>query len=361
MAISLSHGGTTTYSSSSRSDQVLVGTIEGVVTIERDAEGSGWHVAHRGLTDKHVHAIVIEPDSGTIFAGASHGSFHASTDGGHTWEQRDNGLTENDIYSLALARVNGGARIYAGTEPAHLFYSDDLGHHWTDLPALRSVDTSRWTFPAPPNIAHTKYVTFHPNDSNTVFVGIEQGGFLKTTDSGQTFHAIVGMDDDVHRIAVDPHHPERIYVATGFGMFVTLDGGDTWEQRTAQGHQIGSYPDTMVFHPRLPDLMFVGSAKDGPGSWRENNFAGSRISKSADGGRTWETLGHGLPDRLQSAFEAMTLEDWGESCSLFAATATGEVWCSDNAGESWSEIFADLAPVSKGTHYQLKERKKIMG
>ena len=69
MAITLSHGGSSIYSSPSPSSQVLVGTIEGVASIERD--GGEWRVAHRSLTDKHVHALVIEPDSGTIFAGAN--------------------------------------------------------------------------------------------------------------------------------------------------------------------------------------------------------------------------------------------------------------------------------------------------
>jgi len=58
-----------------------------------------------------------------------------------------------------------------------------------------------------------------------------------------------------------------------------------------------------------------------------------------------------LPDRLRPAFEAMCLEDWGDSFSVFAATATGEVWCSDDGGEHWSEVVTGLAPISKGDHY----------
>src|SRR6266852_795165 len=51
MAITLSHGGPTIYRSPARSRHVLVGTIQGVVCMERDAHGPGWHVAHRTLTD----------------------------------------------------------------------------------------------------------------------------------------------------------------------------------------------------------------------------------------------------------------------------------------------------------------------
>src|SRR6266852_1867161 len=78
MAITLSHGGPTIYRSPAPSRHVLVGTIDGVVCLERDSGGSGWHVARRTLTDKHIHALLLEPESGTLFAGVNHGSIFAS-------------------------------------------------------------------------------------------------------------------------------------------------------------------------------------------------------------------------------------------------------------------------------------------
>jgi len=352
MAITLSHGGPTIYRSSTPSRQVLVGTIEGVVCLEREPTGAGWRVARRTLTDKHVHALLLEPESGTLFAGANRGSIFASLDGGETWERRDQGLTESNVYSLACVRRPEGVRVFAGTEPAHLFYSDDLGRGWIELTSFRSVDTSRWTFPAPPNVAHTKHINFHPNEPDTLFIGVEQGGLLKSTDAGKTFRMIPGMDDDVHRTLFNPQNPDRIYITTGIGMYVSSDGGSTWEQWTDLKHEIGGYPDLLVLHPRRPELMFIASAEKGPGSWRREHYAGSRISRSVDGGKSWELLlRHGIPDRLRTAFEAMCLEDWGQSFSLFAATATGEVWCSDDGGERWSEVVSGLAPISKGDHY----------
>src|SRR6267142_3744437 len=109
MAIGLSHGGTTIYSSPSLSNEILVGTREGVVTLARD--GSDWKVIHRAMTDKHISAIIKEPESGLTFAGAFHGSVHASADDGKSWESRDTGLTQNDVYSLALQRIKGRARL----------------------------------------------------------------------------------------------------------------------------------------------------------------------------------------------------------------------------------------------------------
>src|SRR5947209_2429388 len=115
MAIALSHGGTTIYTSASPSNEVLVGTREGIVSIQRNAGGQGWHVAQRALTDRHIHAIIAEPESGALLAGAHKGGVSVSLDGGKSWTDRNTGLTELDIYSLAAAKVDGRVRIYAGT------------------------------------------------------------------------------------------------------------------------------------------------------------------------------------------------------------------------------------------------------
>ena len=85
-----------------------------------------------------------------MFAGAFFGSVHASADGGKTWERRDNGITVHDVYSLASNVVEGKVRVYAGTEPAHLFCSEDLGQHWSDsrrCVRYRALQVGRFQLP----------------------------------------------------------------------------------------------------------------------------------------------------------------------------------------------------------------------
>ena len=352
MTIALSHGGPTVYSSDERSRRVLVGTAKGVVTLER--EGDGWREASVALPDKHISAMLIEPESDTMFAGAYHGGLHASTDGGQTWEPRDAGLTQDDVFSLEMARVGGRLRLYCGTEPAHLFVSDDLGRSWAELPSLRDVETvGSWSFPAPPHVGHLKHINFDPRNAETIYASVEVGGLLRSDDAGRSWRDVPGMYEDVHRVVINPHEPRFMYVTGGDGLYASTDGGASWEHWADTGHEIGGYPDQLVFHPRNPKLMFVAAAKDSPGAWRTTHFAGSRISRSRDGGRSWEVLGGGLPDRMQANVEAMCLEAWGEgeSCSLFAATTAGEVWASDDAGETWYVASSGLAPISKGGHY----------
>jgi photosystem II stability/assembly factor-like uncharacterized protein len=351
MAIGLSHGGSTIYSSPSLSQEVLVGTKEGVAIIAR--EGSGWKLAHRALTDKHISAIIIEPESGLTFAGAFHGSIHASADGGRTWEPRANGLSQANVYSLASARINGHTRLFAGTEPAHLFISDDLGRHWSEVPSLRSVPSvPKWSFPAPPHIGHVKHINFEPQNPTTMYASVEVGGLLKSTDAGEHWQEFPSLYEDVHRTMIHPNNPKFLYAVTGRGLYVSPEGGATWDQWTRREDEIGGYPDGFVFRPSDPKTIFMTAAHDAPGTWRTTHFAGARISRSRDGGRSWEILRNGLPDRLQASIEAFCLEEAGKSSAIFAATTAGEVLSSEDDGESWKQIISGLAPISKGGHYR---------
>lgn len=353
MALGLSHGGTTIYSSPSRSCEVWVGTKEGIVAIDRSGGGTGWRVARRMLQDKHISAIVHEPTSGLTFVGAFEGSLQVTGDNGKTWETRNNGLSEHDVYSIAAVPHNSGVRLYLGTEPAHLFCSDDLGFRWRELPQLRSVPSlPKWKFPVPPHIAHTKHITFHPSDPKTIYASIEVGALLRSRNGGETWEQLDGVYEDVHRMAIRPDDPNRLYVVTGHGLYVSMDGGNNFDEWISRPSPMAGYPDGLVIHPRKPDLMFMSAADVGPGTWMKTHYAGAKISRSKDGGRTWEMLQNGLPERLQASIEAFCLEDWGESVSLFAATTAGDVYCSDDTGEHWEKIISGLAPISKGGHYR---------
>ncbi len=352
MAISLSHGGgETIYASGSLTNDVLVGTLDGVITIERD--DPGWRITNRALKGKHIHALLFEEESGQWFAGVNKGGIFASSDGGKSWEQRDNGVTENDVYSLSKASINGKVRLFAGTEPACLFVSDDLGKSWTERPKLKAVPgNEKWSFPAPPHVPHLKHINFQPGNPHTIYGSIEVGALLKSTDDGETWQSIPGVYEDVHRCIINPNNPKQLYVTGGMGLWRSKDDGTTWENTFSPGSPYGGYPDQLVFKPSDPNYMLVSAGEKSPGAWRTEHRANSRISRSRDGGATWEILSGGLQDKMHHSVEAMCLEESGGQVQIFAGTTGGTVLWSKDGGEHWETIIKDLAPLSKGGHYR---------
>ena len=346
--IALSHGGTTAYTASGPSPRLLVGTAGGVFILDR--AGLDWKIVHRALPHRHVSALIF-PAPGLVYAGAFHDSVYISRDRGETWEHCGDGIEPANVGSLAAVHRDGGLRLYAGTEPAHLFCSDDLGRRWTELPALRAVPSvPRWMFPAPPHDAHVKHIVPDPVRVDVLYACIEQGALLKSTDGGESWRELHGVDEDVHFLVIDPRDPERLYITGGNGCYATSDGGVTWKHLTTRDDPVGAYPDTLVLASRDPALMFMGAARGDPPVWRKTRTAQGRVCRSRDGGRTWEVLGGGLPRDMSAAIEAMTIVEGADSISVYVGTTAGDIYASEDGGESWTRIAFGLPPIAKYGH-----------
>jgi len=340
--------------------RLMVGTLEGVATLRRDGPGAPWRSAGRSLADRHVGALVYEPVSGKLFAGAhADGGLWVSDDGdGSKWRPLTTGLDRPHVYSLAARHDGDRVTLFLVTSPAALYRSDDLGESWTELANIRDVpDTDKWTFPPPPHIPHVKQITFHPTRPGTIFVLVEQGALLRSTDDGASWVELASYSDpgelayrDVHRLRINPENPDNFYLATGEGLYRSDDAGASWEHLMQRGDRIG-YPDFLYFDPDDNGTIYMGGSYRNPRVWYEKGIAESAVLRSTDRGRSWLELDHGMPKPVVGAFEAMTLHRWDGGMMLAVGTATGEVYASEDRGATWNCIADDVTPVSKDDHH----------
>jgi photosystem II stability/assembly factor-like uncharacterized protein len=351
MRVLMSIGGPTVFETAGPAGEILIGTANGVAWLTRASQEASWRVTSRALEGKHVSNLVEDPDTGRLFAGVHREGIFASDDGGHTWQRRDRGMEHVNIYSMSVARGEDGVRLYAGTEPAHLYESRDHGESWRELPSLRSVPSVKdWMFPAPPHVAHVKHITFDPRSADTIYASVEVGGAFKSTDAGRTWRQLGGFFEDVHRLEVTAARPDHVFMGNGIGIYHSPDAGETWEQLTDRSARI-AYPDLVIVHPRKPDTLFIAGAICGPGEWRNTKTADARIARSRDGGKHWQYLEGGLPVHIHGNIEGLVLHLWPGGATLFAGTTDGDVFVSDDEGDTWSTIATRIGAVSKGGHY----------
>jgi photosystem II stability/assembly factor-like uncharacterized protein len=80
-------------------------------------------------------------------------------------------------------------------------------------------------------------LTYQPGSTQVAYATYSTFGgqhVWKTTNGGLDWHAIDGTgigalpDIPVHKLVVDPSNPQRLYIGTDLGVFVTLDGGANW-------------------------------------------------------------------------------------------------------------------------------------
>ena len=159
--------------------------------------------------------------------------------------------------------------------------------------------------------------------------------------------------NDNHRVLIKPSDPQDMFMCGGEGLYRSRDAGQTWQHVTNRDFTVG-YPDAMFLDPRDDNALFMAGPHNPPRMWREQDkpMADPAVLHSADNGATWRKLGTGLPEQIVGNIEAMSLYHSGAQISLFTGTATGEVYGSDDAGETWSLVADQLPPISKGGHYR---------
>jgi len=353
MTICVSPGGPTVYQTESPSNEILFGTSDGIARLTRLAVGEPWTLSGRMLPGKHVNALARDPKTGALFAGTSQDGVFVSLDGGGSWDQRNDGLVSNEIYTLHAVQYPEGLRLYAGTEPAYLFASDDLGQTWQELTGVRSSAASlpEWSFPGPKATAHVKGLAFDPRSADVIYAAIEVGTLMKSEDRGKTWRELHGFEADVHRIAISPAQPDLVYMTNGGGVWRSYDAGDNWERMTDRTSRM-RYPDCMVVDPVHPERLFVTSAGSPPPAWAKDGTTNCMVGYSGDAGSNWEYIERGLPSHIRGNIEGMSTEIYPGGRTLVTGNLEGEVFYSADGGESWTTVATDIGHVSKGGHYR---------
>lgn len=360
-AVCLSANGNTLCESEQAARTMWVATTEAVYEFSRPDPGSPWICRRRDiLAGRHVSALTHEPSSGLLFAGLHfEGGLQVSADRGVTWEARNTGLLSGHVYTLFVQYQAHRTVLYLGTEPVMLYRSTDLGRTWTALPAVRAVpDTDKWFFPR--SVPHVKHIASHPSDPDTLYVCIEQGDLLKSTDAGMSWRQLTSLDRpddkfrrDMHRVTIRKEDPRELFLTTGIGLYHSSDAGDSWEHLTDPGFPLG-YPDPFFVDPSHSNILYmVGAASNPNPAWAQTGTADPRIMRSGDSGRSWEEMMLGIRRPVRGNIEAFALHHSQEAgLELFAGTACGELYTSRDGAHSWTLISDQLAPVSKGPHFR---------
>jgi photosystem II stability/assembly factor-like uncharacterized protein len=348
-------------------DKILAATRKGLLTLARS--NGGWNVAATEFPGVPVTAALSDSRDGAIYAALKHGHFgaklHRSDDSGQSWKELPAPAFPADaagspslfqIWTLEAGGKDQPGRLWAGALPAGLFRSDDRGESWQLVSSLWNVpERAQWAGGGYDDAGiHT--ISVDPRDSRRIFVAISCGGVWETRDEGETWklhgkgmiatylppeQAGALESQDPHCVARCAGTPDIMWMQHHCGMFRSTDAGLTWSQIKPPGDDFGF---VVVAHPRDPDTAwFVPGIKDELRMPRDGKFA---VTRTRDGGKTFETLREGLPQR--DAYELVYrhgMDIGADGKQLAMGSTTGSLWTSDDAGERWQLANAHLPPI----------------
>ena len=280
---------------------------------------------HIGPVGNRVIAVTGVPgDANTYFIGAASGGIFRSTDGGFQWEPVFDDQPASSIGALAVAPSDPNV-VWAGTGETFIRANISIGNG-----VYKSTDGgTTWQHMGLDATGRIGRVIIHPTDPDTVYV------------------AALGH-------CYGPQE-ER-------GVYRTRDGGVTWEQVLFVSKDAGA--SDLVMDPNNPRILFAGTWEMFVNTWsRKSGGPGSGLWVSRDGGDSWQRLeGNGLPDgpwgkigltmsaadsrRVYALIETSSNRDFAPSDPY-----QGVLWRSDDGGHAWEMVSADNNLVQRPLYY----------
>ncbi len=196
-------------------------------------------------------------------------------------------------------------------------------------------------------------VTGVPGNPNLFYFGSTGGGVWRTKDGGQTWENISDryFGGSIGAVAVSEYDPNVIYVgggektvrgnvSYGYGVWKSLDAGQTWEQ---MGLPKSRHISRIRIHPKNPDLVYAAVMGDLYQSSEERG-----VYRSKDGGKTWERIlfantDAGAVDLILDPTNprhiyASTWRIRRTPYSLSSGGEGSELWKSTDGGDNWMKL-----------------------
>jgi photosystem II stability/assembly factor-like uncharacterized protein len=270
----------------------------------------------------------------------------------------------------AVAGVPGDPRVYyAGAASGGIYKTIDGGVHWQpifDDQQVQSIGS----------------LAVANSDPNILWAGTGEGkirshisvgqGIYKSMDAGKTW-ALMGLEQTgrIPRIVIHPRNPDIVFVcALGHaygpqpdrGVFRTTDGGKNWTKVLFVDENTGC--SDIAMDPTNPLVLFAGMWQLEIHTWgRESGGPGSGLFVSRDGGATWKKLtGRGLPSKpvgkvavaiaASNPNRVYALIETGDGIPWKGQpTDSGQVFRSDDGGETWTVVSHDRNAMGRAHYY----------
>ncbi|MBY0225084.1 MAG: hypothetical protein K2Q28_04695 [Hyphomicrobium sp.] len=357
--------------------RLFVSTRKGLFTVERGTDQ--WAIRDVTFLGDNVTLTFTDPRDGTTYAALDHGHFgaklHRSCATG--WEEiatpayppkpEDN--DEQDmwgrplpwstvrIWALAAGGPHEPGTIWCGTIPGGLFRSTDRGASWEIVQSLWNHPKRRQWMGGGADLPGIHSILVDPRDHRWVTIGVSTGGLWFTSDGGESWsqrgegmradhvppeltHDPIAQD--VHCLAQCPAAPERMWVQHHNGIFISDDAGRTFREIANAEPSAFGFP--VAVHPDDPDTAwFAPEIKD-----EKRIPVGGKLvlSRTRDGGKSFETLSKGLPQK--HAYDVVYrhgLDVDSSGRKLAFGSTTGGLWISEDEGDSFAMLSHTLPPI----------------
>ncbi len=349
---------------------LLVGTMKGAFLLRSSPSRARWEIGGPYSPGVPIYAMAYDGRNGRrrIWAGAQSWRWgtvlRSSDDFGKSWTEpetysvkfsSDSGVSLKNIWQICLGRPSEPNTLYCGVEPTALFRTDNKGESWSLVQGLFDhPHREKWTPGNGGQCLHT--ILPHPTNRQRMTVAMSTGGVYRTDDGGKTWVArnrgiraeflpdkYPEFGQCVHKIAMHPSRPDRLFLQNHWGLYRSDDGAESWKD-IANGVP-SDFGFAIVAHPHDPNTAYILPVESD--EFRCTPEGKLRVYRTRNTGKSWEPLRRGLPqkDALETVLRDGMATDVLDPAGIYFGTRSGKLYGSSNEGNTWQMIREGLPPV----------------
>lgn len=269
------------------------------------------------------HDIAFDPnDPETIYI-ANDGGISRSRDLGEHWRPLNEGLATLQFQSVASHPIDKNLAIGGTQDNGTLFYKGSP--EWLNIDSGDGGETA-----IDPFLPKTFYHFFF------------QLIFARSDDAGEKFSIkIAGLPVDgsgapLERtlfyvpLALDPSLPSTFYTGA-MRLYQTTNRGDSWAPISSDLTRGTGAISAIGIAPSNSQILYVGTSD-------------ANVTRTNDGGKTWQIITNNLPNRFVSAF-AINEKNPLIAYISFSGFGSGHIFKTENGGVTWVNISNNLPDI----------------
>ena len=231
--------------------------------------GASWQPVSADIGEAAITHILIDPLSAknnrTLYACAFGKGVYKSTDGGKTWQQKNNGIEGKEPFAWRITRREQDGVLFLvvcrrgedgsiGNEGDGAVYrSDDGAETWKKM-LLPQETNGPMSLVVDADNPERLLLSAWGRKTKKEFTPDIGGGIFISKDEGKSWIPVLQNDQHIHDITYDPRI--KTFYACGFNSaaYQSQDGGETWQRITGYDFKWGKRVD---LDPRDSTKIFI--------------------------------------------------------------------------------------------------------
>jgi photosystem II stability/assembly factor-like uncharacterized protein len=358
---------------------LLVGTRKGLFIATSNGSRSTWAISEPMFLGHIAQHCVLDPRNRTrlvLACATGHlgPTVFFSDDLGRNWKESSKppafrsgealGRSVTTVFWLTPGHASQPDVWFAGASPQGMFRSADGGDTWEPFDGWNDHPMwptwCEWPEQNTPDGSLLHSINIDPRDASHMYLGLSSGGVFETVNGGVDWSPLNrGCDavflpspdadygHDPHCVRIHPTSPDRLYQQNHCGIYRMDRPDNTWNRiGNNMPTEIGDIGFPIELHPTNADKAWV-FPMDGTDVWPRTSPEGRpAVYRTDDAGISWQRFESGLPERgwFTVKRQAMTV-DTEPNVGVYFGTTSGEVWASNDEGESWRSIASHLPEI----------------